>query len=189
MAPGSPAAWHGEERRMDSLPIGDYALLSDCHSAALVSRDGSIDWLCFPRFDSPSVFGRILDDDAGHWQIRPADPTPSTSRRRYVDGTMVLETTFETATGSVVVTDALATGPNERGHDLGAGAVHTVLRRVTGASGSVEVALELAPRPAYALDAPALDVVDGAVVIRAPGTGLLVMSTPVPVDVVGSTAT
>ena len=56
---------------MTQLPIGDYALLSDCHSAALVSRTGSIDWLCFPRFDDPSVFGRILDEHAGHRSIKP----------------------------------------------------------------------------------------------------------------------
>jgi alpha,alpha-trehalase len=57
---------------MSSTPIADHALLSDCHSAALVSRQGSVEWLCFPRFDSPSVFGRLLDDEAGHWSIRPA---------------------------------------------------------------------------------------------------------------------
>ncbi len=57
---------------MSDTPIGDYALLSDCHSAALVSRAGSVDWLCWPRFDNPSVFARLLDDAAGHWSIHPA---------------------------------------------------------------------------------------------------------------------
>ncbi|HEY2557906.1 MAG TPA: trehalase-like domain-containing protein, partial [Diaminobutyricibacter sp.] len=56
---------------MSHLPISEYGLLSDCRTAALVSREGSVDWLCFPRFDQPSVFGRILDERAGHWSIKP----------------------------------------------------------------------------------------------------------------------
>src|SRR5271168_429571 len=102
---------------MDSLPIGEYALLSDCHSAALVSRDGSVDWLCLPRFDAPSVFCRLLDPAGGHFSIRPAGEFHVS--RRYVDQTMVLETTFTTAGGTAVLTDALTVGPNERGDDLG----------------------------------------------------------------------
>ncbi len=103
---------------MDSLSIGDYALLSDCHSAAMVSRDGSVDWLCFPRFDAPSVFCRLLDPSGGHFAIRPVGEFRVS--RRYVDQTMVLETTFTTAEGTAVLIDALAVGHDERGHDLGA---------------------------------------------------------------------
>ena len=84
---------------MSTTPIGDYALLSDRHSAALVSRAGSIDWLCFPRFDSPSIFGRLLGDEAGYWSIRAPSATQVT--RRYLDRTMVLETTFHTPAGTV----------------------------------------------------------------------------------------
>ncbi|HSS09867.1 MAG TPA: trehalase-like domain-containing protein, partial [Acidimicrobiales bacterium] len=99
---------------MSSTPIADHALLSDCHSSALVSAEGSVEWLCFPRFDSPSVFARLLDDAAGHWFIRPVGDFQAT--RRYLDKTMVLETTFASATGSITLVDALAMGANERGH-------------------------------------------------------------------------
>src|SRR4051794_33649811 len=84
------------------LPIGDYALLSDCHSAALVGRDGSIDWLCLPRFDSPALFARILDPGAGHWEIAPAD-RDFEATRRYLPGTLVIETTFKTSAGTARV--------------------------------------------------------------------------------------
>jgi GH15 family glucan-1,4-alpha-glucosidase len=163
------------------LPIADYALLSDCRSAALVSRGGSIDWLCFPRFDGPSVFGRILDDAAGHWSIRPADGTPFETTRRYLDDTMLLETTFTTASGSVRLTDALAVGRNEQGHELGAGAVSTVLRRVVGVAGSVDLELTYAPRPEYGLVSPVLQLVDGGVTARG-GADVLALSSPVPLE-------
>ncbi len=93
------------------IPIADYALLSDRHSAALVSRDGSVDWLCTPRFDSTSVFARLLGADAGHWSLRAAGAIEVS--RRYVDRTMVLETTFRTPTGVLTVVDALATGDGQ----------------------------------------------------------------------------
>src|SRR3712207_9037266 len=77
-------------------PIADYGLLADCNSAALVDRDGSIDWLCLPRYDSDAVFARILDPDGGHWSIQPAGEF--TTERRYLPGTLVVETTFTTGT-------------------------------------------------------------------------------------------
>ena len=172
---------------MSRLPIADYAVLSDCHSAALVSRDGSIDWLCFPRFDSPSVFGRILDDAAGHWSITPAGGSPFETTRRYLDDTLLLETTFTTAHGSVTMTDAMAVGRNERGHALGAGAVGTVLRRLVGVEGEVELELEYAPRPEYGLVAPALYPEADGLTARG-GASLLRLSSPVPLELDGSTA-
>ena len=93
---------------MSNESIADHALLFDCSSAALFSAAGSVDWLCFPRFDSPSVFGRILGDDAGFWSVRPAGEYRAT--RRYVGPTLVLETTYTTPDGSLSVTDALAMG-------------------------------------------------------------------------------
>ena len=121
---------------MDSLPIGDYALLSDCRSAALVSRDGSVDWLCCPRFDAPSVFCRLLDPAGGRFAIRPVGEFRAS--RRYVDQTMVLETTFTSAGGTGVLTDAMALGRNERGHDLGAGSPGMLLRRLSCTAGDIE---------------------------------------------------
>jgi alpha,alpha-trehalase len=165
---------------MSQRPIAEYALLSDCRSAALVSTDGSVDWLCFPRFDSPSVFGRLLDPRAGHWSIRPTGAAESS--RRYVDDTMALETTFSTPTGTAVVVDALAVGPNERGHELGTGAPSVLMRRVTCVDGDVELELEYVPRPEYGLIYPVLNPVDGGVTCRG-GADVLALSSPVPIEI------
>jgi len=129
---------------VSQLPIADYALLSDCRTAALVSRGGSVDWLCLPRFDAPSVFGRILDDAAGHWSIHPADGSSVESTRRYLDDSLVLETTFTTPQGAVVLTDALVVGRDERGHQVGAAAVSALMRRVVGVAGAVELTIPVA---------------------------------------------
>src|SRR3954453_8017426 len=135
-----------------SQPIADYGLLADCNTAALVACDGSIDWLCMPRYDSASVFGRILDPGAGHWSIRPAGAFAS--ERRYLPGTLVVETSFTTETGTVKLTDALAFAEGQRGHDLGYDAPHELLRSVEGVSGEVELVFELAPRTEYGLVRP-----------------------------------
>src|SRR5256714_1222226 len=159
---------------MNSLPIGDYALLSDCRSAALVSRAGSVDWLCFPRFDASAVFARILDAGGGHFAIRPAGDFQSS--RAYMDQTMVLETTFVTAAGTAVLTDAMAVGRNERGHDLGAGSPGVLLRQLTCTDGEMEVEVSYAPRPEYGLIHPILEAVAGGLAARGGADRLLLRS-------------
>ena len=173
------------ESSVSTTPIADYALLSDRHSAALVSRDGSIDWLCFPRFDSPSVFARLLGDEAGHWSIRATDATHVT--RRYLDRTMVLETTFRTPTGAVTIIDALAVGDGNRGHQLGKDAPHVLVRRATCIEGEVELRLEYAPRPDYGVVSPLLDVIDGGLTAVG-GPDFLVLSSPMTLTVDQSSA-
>jgi GH15 family glucan-1,4-alpha-glucosidase len=91
-------------------PIADYAFLSDCQTSALVAPDGAVEWLCVPRPDSPSVFGALLDRSAGSFRVGPSHAqTPS--QRRYLPGSMVLETTWCLPTGTLVVRDALVMGP------------------------------------------------------------------------------
>ena len=165
---------------MSTTPIADYAILSDRHSAALVSRDGSIDWLCFPRFDSPSIFGRLLGDEAGHWSIRATSATQVT--RRYLDRTMVLETTFRTPTGTVAVTDALAMGDGNRGHELGKDAPHVLMRRAACVDGEVDLTLEYVLRPDYGLVHPALHALDGGVAASL-GADVVVLSSPMPLTI------
>ena len=127
-----------------SRPIEDYALIGDLHAAALVSRDGSIDWLCLPRFDSEACFAALLGDERhGHWQIAP-DGQPSQVRRRYLPDTLVLETEFSTATGTVRLTDCM---PPRHGDPV-------LLRLVQGVRGRVEMRMTLAPRFEYGLTLP-----------------------------------
>lgn len=170
---------------MSNLPIADYALLSDCRSAALVSRTGSIDWLCFPRFDAPSVFARLLDDQAGHWSIHAVGA--SETHRRYIDTTMVLETRFTTPTGVAVLVDAMAIGRNERGHQLGVASPGVVLRSISCESGSVEIELEYAPRSEYGIISPLLRPIEGGVFSRG-GADILLLSSHRTLDIEGSTA-
>ena len=170
---------------MSTTAIADYALLSDCHTAALVSRAGSIDWLCFPPFDRPSTFARLLDQDGGHFSIQPLGVEETS--RSYLGPTMVLETKFRTATGTLSLVDGLAVGRNERGHELGADSPHVLLRRVTCLEGKAEIAVEYAPRPEYGLIHPLLAQVEGGVAARG-GAERLALSTPVEMNIRGSQA-
>ncbi|MGH8893009.1 MAG: glycoside hydrolase family 15 protein [Actinomycetes bacterium] len=165
---------------MSTTPIADHAMLSDRHSAALVTRAGSVDWLAFPRFDSPSVFGRLLGADAGHWQVQPAGGWESS--RRYLDRTLVLETTFKTPTGTLVLTDAMALGPDNGGHRLGTDVPHLLVRRLECTAGEVQVEVDYRPRPEYGLVVPLLSPVAGGVTSRG-GAEWLVLTTPFDISV------
>src|SRR5690242_5444117 len=160
---------------MSTTPIGDHALISDCRSAALVDRYGSVEWLCWPRVDAPSVFGRLLDPAAGHWSIAPVGD--ATVERHYVERTMVLETTFTTPAGSITLTDALATGRGERGHQLGHRSPRLLVRRLRATAGTVDVTLELVVRPEYGLVTPVIVPLEGGVRLHG-GPNVMMLSTP-----------
>ncbi|MBV8955913.1 MAG: glycoside hydrolase family 15 protein [Solirubrobacterales bacterium] len=134
-------------------PIADYAFLSDCETTALIAPNGNVEWLCLPRMDSPSAFAALLDRDAGGFRVGPADVRVPAARR-YIPGTMVLETSWETRMGWVIVRDALSIGPwhhqSERSrthrrsptdHD----ADHVILRLIECVQGSVDIKLDCEP--------------------------------------------
>lgn len=133
--------------------IHDHAIIGDGRSAALVSLRGSIDWLCWPRFDSPSVFGAILDDGAGHWTVAPT--LPFRAERRYVADTNVLETRFVTPSGTLVLTDFMPVASEEERRRLLL-PDHAILRIATCVRGEVEVETVFEPRPDYGHDRPRL---------------------------------
>ncbi|MFT2710471.1 glycoside hydrolase family 15 protein [Clavibacter sp. Sh2126] len=128
-----------------AMRIEDYALIGDCHTGALVGRDGSIDWLCLPRFDSASMFGALLGtDEHGSWRLAPAHQDASVSMRTYLGNTFVLWTRWETPEGAVEVTDFMSMG-NRRAD---------VVRRVRGISGTVRMQGDLRLRFGYATALP-----------------------------------
>jgi alpha,alpha-trehalase len=150
-------------------PIAQYGFLSDCETCALVAPNGGVEWLCLPRFDSPSVFGAILDRDAGFFRLGPAEAQVP-SDRRYLPGTMVLETSWEGPRGWVIVRDVLVMGPwhDERersGTHVRAptdyDAAHALLRTVRCVNGEVQMHLECAPRFDYGRRPAAWDYVGG----------------------------
>ncbi|MFO7593345.1 MAG: glycoside hydrolase family 15 protein [Pseudomonadota bacterium] len=131
----------------ESPAIGDYAVIGDCRSAALISNSGSIDWLCRPRLDRPSIFAALLDrENGGEFTVRPTGAF--STRRRYVGDTNVVETTFVTSTGVVTLTDLMPV-ESEEGKRSKLWAAHQILRRVECLSGEVEIEVICNPRPNY----------------------------------------
>ena len=153
-----------------AAPIEDYALIGDTHTAALVSRRGSIDWLCLPRFDSPACFAALLGDRSnGHWQLAPVGPVREV-RRRYQGDTLVLETEYRTDDGVVRVVDCMP--PRQSDPD--------VARIVEGVRGRVPMRMELTIRFDYGSIVPWVRHVDGALHAIA-GPDSVWLRTPVPV--------
>jgi GH15 family glucan-1,4-alpha-glucosidase len=134
--------------------IGDYGVIGDCHSLALVGRDGSIDWCCFPRFDSPSVLGRVLDHDrGGHFAVAPTEPVVGVTRA-YLPATNVLVTRFETEAGVLEVTDCMPVGRFDPDRPAAVTTHHAILRRVRAVEGRVPARLTFEPRPEYGVVTP-----------------------------------
>jgi GH15 family glucan-1,4-alpha-glucosidase len=138
-------------------PIGEYGFLSDCETCALLAPGGNVEWLCLPRFDSPSVFGSLLDRDAGMFRLGPAD-VEVPAARRYLPGTMVIETSWGTRGGWIIVRDVLLIGPWHHEHDRSTthrrsptdyDADHVMLRLIRCVNGEVQVLLDCEPRFEY----------------------------------------
>jgi GH15 family glucan-1,4-alpha-glucosidase len=138
-------------------PIAEYGFLSDCETAALVAPSGNVEWLCVPRIDSPSVFGAMLDRDAGGFRLGPSDVQVPASRR-YLPGTNVLETSWGTSTGWIIVRDVLLIGPwhaegersrSQRRAPTDYDAEHILLRTVRCVNGEVQLSMDCEPRFDY----------------------------------------
>jgi GH15 family glucan-1,4-alpha-glucosidase len=159
-------------------PIRDYALIGDAHTAALVASDGSIDWCCWPHFDSPAVFCRLLDaGKGGFFQVRPVRNYAVT--RSYLGPTAIVTTTFETDDGRVRLTDFMPVErlvEGHRGEDIGSS--RRILRLIEGLAGSVEIELSLRPTFDYARAKADIAVSEGGAVARS-GADCLVLSSPV----------
>jgi len=182
-------------------PIGDYGFLSDCETVALVAPSGNVEWLCLPRLDSPSVFGAMLDRDAGNFRFGPYDLNVPAARR-YLPGTMVLETSWGTASGWIIVRDLLLMGPwhhedqrskTHRRAPTDYDADHVLLRTVRCVNGEVQVVMDCEPMFDYGRH-PAEWIYSGEAyeqaVARVPGNDLeLTLTTDLRIGIEGGRAT
>jgi alpha,alpha-trehalase len=169
MNPSMPIPRHDVQLRAGTPfpPIADYAFLSDCHTGALVAPDGSIEWMCLPRFDSPSVFGSLLDRRGGAFRVGPYGVVVPLSVR-YLPGTMILETTWMTPSGWIVVCDGLTIGPwhddhaDESSHTrppTDQDADHMLVRRIECIQGSVQLEAVCEPMFDYGRKAASWEMV------------------------------
>jgi GH15 family glucan-1,4-alpha-glucosidase len=167
-----------DDLRAAYCPIDDYAIIGDCRAAALISRGGSLDWLCLPRFDSPSIFGAILDArHGGRFAVQPRDPFTTT--RRYVGDSNVLETTFATTTGTARVTDVMAVASeSDRAGELWPD--HEILRKVECTAGHVLMEVVFDPRPDYGRSVPRIKRQPGLGWITEHGAQVLVLESDIP---------
>ena len=166
------------------LPIGDYAVIGDCRTAGLVSRDGSLDWLCFPRFDSPSIFAALLDtEQGGRFRIRPVGEF--SSERRYLPDTNILETIFHCPEGTCVLRDLIpvASEVDQRGSLT---PEHQVLREVEGVDGEVELEIVYDPRPDYGRLRPTLEQRGSLGLWCQAKRAILILRSELPIEPLGS---
>jgi GH15 family glucan-1,4-alpha-glucosidase len=160
--------------------IEDYALIGDCETAALVSRDGSIDWLCWPRFDSGAVFASLLGTpENGHWSISPTEPARIT--RRYRRDTLILETDFETEEGAVTLIDFMPL----RFQESGSHETSHLIRIVRGRSGTVPMAIEFILRFDYGAVVPWIRRIADEVLLAVAGPDMVVFQSSVPIEASG----
>jgi hypothetical protein len=165
-------------RRSNDLPLSAYALIGDRKTAALVATDGSVDWLCYGRFDGPAVFCRLLDAERGGF-LQVAPELEFRSHRRYVGDSNVLSTQFECADGSVRMTDCMPLGSSEP---------PVLLRRVEGLSGAVAMRVDFAPTFDYARERTAIDVTREGCIARA-AHARMQLACPGPITLQGPVAT
>jgi GH15 family glucan-1,4-alpha-glucosidase len=158
-----------------SSRIEDYALIGDCETAALVARDGSIDWLCWPRFDSAACFAALLGTpENGRWLIAPVE-TPTKVTRAYAEDTLVLETTITTAQGEVTLVDFMPPRTGDDGHDIS-----DLVRLVVGKRGTVAMKMELILRFDYGSAVPWVEKLpDGSGISAVAGPDRVILHTPV----------
>src|SRR3954462_6949618 len=157
------------ERKTLSSRIEDYGLIGDCETAALVGRDGSIDWLCWPAFDSDACFAALLGTPRhGRWLIAPANDVKKSSRR-YWDNTLILETRFETANGNVALIDFMP--PRGNASDI--------VRLVRGITGKVKLKMELVIRFGFGIDVPWVKRTEEGALLAICGQDMTVLRTPV----------